>query len=166
MIRCQNLHNKTFWQANNEEKHPKGTNSLENMWFKHSGLWPLTSCQSSQGHIKRGCALFPKMMFSTAKFWESKGAPSAAVAVSVRVLGCGAAVACPMRRHGSRALLCSGELHPTPFTSYKGRLQNCVMETELLVWEGQMGVGSLELISYALFKPITEELAQMGSRQI
>lgn len=77
--------------------------------------------------------------------WQSSGKPrnssSTAVAVGVRVPGAWSCRCLPMRRHSSRALVCPRELHPTPFMSYKGHLQNCVMETELLVSECQAGCG-------------------------
>lgn len=134
--------------------------------YLNTSLWPVTSCQSSQGHIKGALRLVSQDDAHHGKVLGSQGSLTAVLQQWQWVSGCwvcGAAAACPMRRHGSRALVCSGELHPTPFMSYKGCLQNCVMETELLLPECQTGCGKPGV---NFFEPITEELAQMGSRQI
>lgn len=144
MIRCQSLHSKTFWLANNEEKHLKETNLLGNMWFKLCSLWPVTSCQSSQGHIKGVLCLVSQDDAHHGKVLGRQGSPTAVPQQWQWVSGCwvcGAAAACPVRKHGSRALVCPGELQPTPFISYKGHLENCVTETELVVSGCQTGCG-------------------------
>lgn len=112
--------------------------------YLNTSLWPVTSCQSSQGHIKGVLCLFSQDDAHHGKVLGSQGSLTAVLQQQQWVSGCwvcGAAAACPMRRDGSRALVCSGELHPTPFMSYKGCVQNCVMETELLLPECQTGCG-------------------------
>lgn len=167
MIRCQSLHNKTFWLVNNEEKHLKETNLLGNMWFKHCSLRPVTSCQSSQGHIKGVLCLVSQDDVHHGKVLGSQGTavPQQWQWVSgCRV--CGAAAACPWGDTVPELLGVLGSFTP--------RLSWATRVTYRTVWWKQNswfqsfrpGVASAELTSYALFEPITEELAQVGSRQI
>lgn len=88
MIRCQSLHNKTFWLVSNEEKHLKATNLLGNLWFKHCGLWPVTSCQFSQGHIKGGLCLVSQDDIHHGKILGSQGSPTEVLQQWQGVSGC------------------------------------------------------------------------------
>lgn len=132
-----------------------------------SGQWPPAS--PAKVTWKVFCALFPKMMFTKAKLREAKGAWEQFCSSGSGCQGAG----------------CVGLLLPAPWGDTSPELW-CVLGsfTPLLPWatrvayrtvwwkqsscfqSARLGVGRLELTSCALFEPITEELAQMGSRQI
>lgn len=168
-IRCQSLHNKTLLLGNNDEKHLKETNLFGNTWFKHRSLWPVTSCQSSQGHIKGVLCLVSQDDVQHGKVLGSQGSPAAVLQQWQRVSGCwvcGAAVPAPW---GDTALELGFVLGSfTPHLSWATRVTYRTGWQKMNSWfrSVRLGVGSLELTSYALLEPLTEELAQLSSRQI